>query len=293
MTADWFTETLHDDFHLALQGSTVLCEIQTAHQKLVILENDTFGRVMMLDDVFQTTERDEFIYHEMLTHVPILARRAIQPAQSVLIIGGGDGGALEEVLKHKDIQKVTMVEIDETVVEMSKKYLTSICGTSFDDPRTDLVIADASDFIASCKERYDVIIIDSTDPIGPGEVLFTKHFYQSCQQCLTHGGILVTQNGMPFLQIQELRDSLSNLKELFSDVACYTAAIPTYSGGVMAFGWATNDKDMREIADSLDILTNRYKQSGIKTKTLYYTPEIHRAAFVLPPYIRKIWDNVV
>lgn len=284
----WFTETLHGDFRLALQGSTVLCEVETVHQKLVILENDTFGRVMMLDDVFQTTERDEFIYHEMLTHVPILAHRT---SQSVLIIGGGDGGALEEVLKHKKIQKVTMVEIDETVIVMSKKYLTSICGNAFDDPRTDLIIADASDFIASCKEQYDVIIIDSTDPIGPGETLFTKHFYQSCQQCLTHDGVLITQNGMPFLQTEELRDSLSNLKELFSDVTCYTATIPTYSGGVMAFGWATDHEAKREIAASYDILNNRYRQSGIKT--LYYTPEIHQAAFVLPPYIKKIRDNVV
>ncbi len=282
----WFTETLHSDFRLALQGSTVLCETETAHQKLVILENDTFGRVMMLDSVFQTTERDEFIYHEMLTHVPILAHGSVQ---SVLIIGGGDGGALEEVLKHTDIQKVTMVEIDETVVEMSKKYLTSICGTSFDDPRTNLVIADASDFIASCKDRYDVIIIDSTDPIGPGEVLFTKHFYQSCQQCLTYSGILITQNGMPFLQMQELRDSLSNLKELFSDVACYTATIPTYSGGVMAFGWATDDPTLR--TETLGTLNRRFEQTEIET--LYYTPEIHQAAFTLPPYIKRIRDNAV
>lgn len=283
---DWFTETLHDDFRLALQGSTVLCETQTAYQKLVILENDTFGHVMMLDDVFQTTERDEFIYHEMLTHVPIFAHGSVE---SVLIIGGGDGGALEEVLKHKDIQKVTMVEIDETVVEMSKKYLTSICGNAFDDPRTDLRIADGIDFVANCKDRYDVIIVDSTDPIGPGEVLFTKDFYQSCHQCLTYSGILITQNGMPFLQIQELRDSLSNLKELFSDVACYTATIPTYSGGVMAFGWATDDATLR--TDSVDALNRRHERSEIDT--LYYTPEIHQAAFVLPPYIKKIRDDVV
>lgn len=281
---EWFTETIHSDFQLALLGSTVLCEIETVHQKLVILENDTFGRVMMLDDVFQTTERDEFIYHEMLTHVPILAHGSVQ---SVLIIGGGDGGALEEVLKHKDIQKVTMVEIDETVVEMSKKYLTSICGNAFDDPRTNLVIADANDFIAKCEDHYDVIIVDSTDPIGPGEVLFTKQFYQSCQRCLTYSGILITQNGMPFLQQQELRDSLSNLKELFFDVACYTATIPTYSGGVMAFGWATDDTALS--SETLGTLNRRFELS--KIETLYYTPEIHQAAFVLPPYIKKITDN--
>lgn len=273
-----FKETLHNDFCLSLKG-TILCDIQTDYQKLVIMDNDTFGRVMLLDGIFQTTERDEFIYHEMITHVPILAHGSVK---SVLIIGGGDGGALEEVLKHKDIEKVTMVEIDKTVVEMSKQYLTSICGNAFDDPRTDLVIADAKDFITKCKERYDVIIIDSTDPVGPGEVLFTKHFYHLCQEILSYSGILITQNGVPFLQADELRNSLSILKELFSDVACYTATIPTYAGGVMAFGWATNAFIIR----SLDPLYIRYKASEIKT--LYYTPEVHQAAFVLPPYIKKI-----
>ncbi len=274
----WFNETLHGNFCLALEG-TVLIETQTDYQKLVIINNDTFGRVMLLDGIFQTTEQDEFIYHEMITHVPILAHGSVK---SVLIVGGGDGGALEEVLKHKDIKKVTMVEIDKAVVEMSKKYLTSICKNAFDDPRTDLVIADANDFIANCKERYDVIIIDSTDPVGPGEVLFTKHFYQSCQKLLSYSGILITQNGVPFLQAEELKNSLSNMKELFSDVACYIASIPTYSGGVMAFGWATNAYIVR----SPGSLNNRYKLSEIETH--YYTPEVHQAAFVLPPYIKEI-----
>ncbi len=268
-------ETLHNDFFLGLKG-TILFETQTDYQKLVILDNDTFGRVLILDGIFQTTEQDEFIYHEMLTHVPILAHGSVK---SVLIIGGGDGGALEEVLKHKDIEKVTVVEIDKTVVEISKQYLSSICKDAFDDPRTDLKIADGIDFVANCKDRYDVIIIDSSDPIGPNEVLFTKEFYQSCQQCLEYGGILITQNGVPFLQAEELKNSLSNLKEYFQEVTCYTATIPTYSGGVMAFGWA---RDYYRVLTS-ELLNNRYKLSSIETS--YYTPEIHEASFVLPPYI--------
>lgn len=278
---DWFTETLHEDFYISLK-STVLYETQTKYQKLVILDNHTFGRVMMLDDIFQTTERDEFIYHEMITHVPILAHGSVK---SVLVIGGGDGGALEEILKHKDIQKVTMIEIDEIVVEISKKYLSSICKDAFDDPRTDLRIENGIDFVVNCKDQYDVIIVDSTDPVGPGEVLFTKEFYQSCKQCLTFNGILVIQNGVPFLQTQELKDSLSNLKEFFSDVTCYTATIPTYSGGVMAFSWATNDNTI-----NFKTLDRRYELS--KIKTLYYSPEIHQAAFVLPQYLKKLCNGI-
>lgn len=277
-----FIENLHDNFCLALKG-TVLFETQTDYQKLVILDNDTFGRVMMLDGIFQTTEQDEFIYHEMITHVPIFAHGS---AKSVLIIGGGDGGALEEVLKHKDIEKVTIVEIDKTVVEISKQYLSSICKDAFDDPRTNLKIADGIDFVSTCKEQYDIIIVDSTDPIGPGEVLFTKEFYQSCKRCLTRDGILVTQNGMPFLQDKELTNSLSNLKTMFSDVTCYTATIPTYSGGVMAFGWATNNRIKIGRTDMNGVLVKRYERANLKT--LYYNPQVHRAAFVLPPYIKQL-----
>ena len=284
---DWSYEILHEDFQISLK-STVLYETQTKYQKLVILDNPTFGRVMMLDDIFQTTERDEFIYHEMITHVPILAHGSVR---SVLIIGGGDGGALEEVLKHKDIQKVTVIELDEVVVETSKKYLSSICKDAFDDPRTDLRIANGIDFMraraANSEDRYDVIIIDSTDPVGPGEILFSKEFYQSCYQCLTYNGILVTQNGVPFLQTQELKDSLSNLKEFFSDVTCYTATIPTYAGGVMAFGWATNDETVN--SETLSALNRWYELS--KIETLYYSPEIHRAAFVLPSYINTLCEE--
>ncbi len=280
---DWFTEILHEDFTISLK-STVLYETQTKYQKLVILDNPTFGRVMMLDDIFQTTERDEFIYHEMITHIPILAHGS---AQSVLIIGGGDGGTLEEVLKHKDIRKVTIVEIDEEVIEASKKYLSSICKNAFDDPRTDLRISNGIDFVTNCKDEYDVIIIDSTDPVGPGEVLFTKQFYQSCQQLLSYSGVLITQNGVPFLQAEELKDSLSNLKDIFYDVTCYTAAIPIYSGGLMAFGWATDDATLNP--ETLSSLTNRYEMSEIET--LYYSPEVHLAAFVLPPYIKNMIDK--
>ncbi|MEM7171485.1 MAG: polyamine aminopropyltransferase, partial [Pseudomonadota bacterium] len=194
---EWVEETLHGDFATRFRVDRVLYDSQTDHQRLVLFENQTFGRMLVLDNVIQTTERDEFIYHEMLAHLPILAHGAVR---RVLIIGGGDGGMLEEVLKHETVEQVTMVEIDASVTDFAKEHLRVICQEAFEDPRTSLVIADGVDFVSACEDRFDLIIIDSTDPIGPGEVLCTESFYASCKACLADGGILVTQNGVPFLQ---------------------------------------------------------------------------------------------
>jgi spermidine synthase len=277
----WVEETLHGDLHIKLRADKVLYDSDTEHQRLVIFENATFGRVMALDGVMQTTEADEFIYHEMLAHLPIAAHGRVR---KVLIIGGGDGGMLEEVLKHRAVEKVTMVDIDDTVVELAKRYLRKICGAAFEDPRSDLVIADGTVFVKDCQERYDLIIVDSTDPIGPGEVLFTQQFYSDCKACLAEGGVIVTQNGVPFLQGGELTGTLTALRPLFADAACYLATVPTYVGGPMAFGWASDDSGLRQV--DLETLRKRWAEAGIETR--YYTPEVHLAAFALPPYIAEL-----
>ena len=277
----WVEETLHDDLHIKLKIDRVLFDSKTEHQHLVIFENETFGRAMALDGVMQTTEKDEFIYHEMLTHLPIYAHGGVR---KVLIIGGGDGGMLEEALKHTSIEKVTMVEIDRSVVDLCITHLPSISNGAFDDPRTDLVIADGRDFVANCDERYDLVIIDSTDPIGPGAVLFTETFYRDCRGCLTEGGILVTQNGVPFMQGDELTSSVSFFRGLFKDATCYLATIPTYVGGPMAFGWATDNAALRNTA--LAELKARYEADPVATR--YYTPEVHQGAFALPPYVADL-----
>lgn len=277
----WIEEGLHDDFRIRLRADEILYETKSEHQHLVVFENETFGRALALDAVMQTTERDEFIYHEMLAHVPILAHGS---ASRVLIIGGGDGGMLEEVLKHEGVETATMVEIDPTVIELSKQYLRSICGDAFEDPRCDLRIADGIAFMAEAGEGYDVIIIDSTDPIGPGEVLFTEDFYASCKARLRPGGILVTQNGVPFLQGVELTTTLKALTKHFEDATCYLATVPTYSGGPMSFGWASDDPTRRQV--SLDVLRNRFEAADLDLR--YYTPEVHKAAFALPRYVTDL-----
>jgi len=276
----WNVERLHADHAQALRITTEHYDSATDHQRIRVFENDTFGRVMTLDGVVQVTEADNFIYHEMLTHVPILAHGAVK---RVLIVGGGDGGMARAVLRHKAVEQVTMVEIDGGVVDFSLKYLPGISAGAFDDPRLDLVIADGAAFMAQNADVYDVIIIDSTDPVGPGEVLFTDSFYGHAKRRLTEGGILVTQNGVPFLQGAELTNTMRAFKALFADATCYLATVPTYAGGPMAFGWGTDGT-----ARQVDLATLQARFAAAELETGYYTPEMHLAAFALPPYVSRL-----
>lgn len=277
MTNNW-TETLYDAYGQSFKVDKVYFEHKTEHQHLMIFHNAMFGRVMVLDGIVQTTERDEFIYHEMLTHTPMFAHGN---AKRVLIIGGGDGGILREVCKHQSVEHVTQVEIDQAVIDMAKQYLPAHSDGAFEDPRTNIVIADGIDFINSCEEKFDIIISDSTDPIGPGEVLFTSTFYAGCQRCLNEGGILVTQNGVAFMQLDEVDTTAQRLKPYFADVSFYTAAVPTYVGGVMTFAWASNQGGLRE--QTLDVIQQRFAAANIKTR--FYNPGIHQGCFALPQYI--------
>lgn len=280
MTA-WFTETLHPWLGQCLTMDRVLFRDKTEHQDLIIFENAKFGRVLALDGVVQTTEGDEFIYHEMLAHVPITAHGE---AKRVLIIGGGDGGMAREVLKHPGIERLVMVEIDRSVIDMSREHLPNLNAGAFDDPRLELVITDGARYVDETEDRFDVIIVDSTDPIGPGEVLFTAAFYAQCKRCLIEGGILATQNGVPFVQSQELTNSWQRLQESFADVWFYLAPVPTYQGGHMAFGWATDDAAKRQLNTAA--IDARFSPLGIETR--YYTPAVHHAAFALPKFILNL-----
>jgi spermidine synthase len=234
--------------------------------------------MMTLDGVVQTTEKDEFIYHEMLTHVPVLAHGS---AAHVLIIGGGDGGILRELIRHRTIEKITQVEIDAKVIEMSRQYLPNHSQGAFEDPRWQLVIGDGCTYTRDCDQSFDVIIVDSTDPTGPGAALFSAEFYAACRRKLNAGGVLVTQNGIPFEQTAELVSSAQHFRRLFRDWHFYSAAVPTYVGGIMAFGWATDDETLRQLP--LATLQQRYAAAELDTR--YYNPQIHQAAFALPQYI--------
>lgn len=275
----WFDEALGVGLQLGLEVESVLFREKTEHQDLVIYQTAQWGRVMALDGIMQVCERDEFIYHEMLTHVPMLAHGA---AREICIIGGGDGGMLREALRHP-VDRVTMIEIDDSVVELSKTWLPSISAGAFDDPRADLVIADGARFMAETDRSFDVIIVDSTDPMGPGEVLFTSEFYGHCKARLNPGGVMTTQSGVVMIQGGELTTTVRRLGEHFADAHGYIAAVPTYAGGFMAFGWGTDDVSLRQI--SAERLQERF--AAIELDTKYYNPDLHRGAFALPSYIAE------
>ena len=274
-----FEETLYDAWWQGYEVGEVFFEHSTDHQHLMIFQNPRFGRTMVLDGVVQTTEADEFIYHEMLTHVPLFAHGS---ARRVLSVGGGDGGMLREVCRHQEVEHVTQVEIDQAVVDMSREYLPNHSAGAFDDPRLELVIDDGMNFVANTEQQYDVIISDSTDPIGPGETLFSDDFYSSCKRCLNPGGILVTQNGVAFMQLDEVVGTARRFKPLFADSTFYCAAVPTYVGGAMTFAWGSDNVDYR----GLDKHTIRQRFTAANIKTRYYNPEIHVASFALPQYVQ-------
>jgi spermidine synthase len=273
----WFIETLYGAIAQRFAIQRLVHAGRTAWQEVVVFDNAIFGRVVALDGAIQVTERDEFIYHEMLTHVPMLAHGQIR---RVLIIGGGDGGILRRCLMHKGLVEAVLVEIDGEFVDLMRRHVPSIGAGAFDDPRARLVIADGADFMRNEARDFDLIIVDSTDPTGPGAVLFSAEFYLDCKAALAPGGILVTQAGVPFLQGDELRLVQARLGAVFADTSFFQAAVPSYYGGAMAFGWASDDPSLRR--RNAEDLAARLRDAGIVTG--YYTAEIHQGAFALPGY---------
>jgi spermidine synthase len=280
----WISETLFEPkgFRMSYAVDKLLYEARTDHQHMVLFNNRFFGKMLMLDGATQVTARDEFVYHEMMTHLPILAHGR---ARDVLVIGGGDCGIAEEVLKHKPVQSVTQVEIDASVVEFSRRHFPEFTRPVFKDKRFELIIGDGMKFVAETDRRFDVIIVDSTDPQGPGAALFTRKFYAGCKRCLNKGGVLVTQNGAPMFQPGELKSTVTRLSRLFKDATCTVAAIPTYIGGFMAMGFATDNTALRKT--SVRTIAARHRKAG-GFATKYWTPDIHRAAFALPRFIDDI-----
>jgi spermidine synthase len=279
----WIAETLFDDlgFRMTFKVDKVLYEMQTGHQHLVLFEQPFFGKMLMLDGATQITKKDEFIYQEMMSHVPIFAHGN---AREVLIIGGGDCGIAEEVLKHKAVKRLTQVEIDPAVVEFAKEHFPEFTKPVFADKRFESVIDDGMTYVARTDRRFDVIIVDSTDPQGPGKVLFSQKFYAACKGCMNKGAVMVTQNGVPIFQPGELVSSVLKFRKLFADGGCYVAAIPTYIGGHMAMGWATNNKKLRNTP--VRTIAARYRKAG-SFSTKYWTPEVQAAAFALPRFIAE------
>jgi spermidine synthase len=276
----YYLETLYPDWRQAMKVDEVIYEEKTAHQDLLIFENTRFGRVLALDGVIQTTYKDAKIYSEMMVHVPAMAHGNVK---SVLIIGGGDGSVLKEALRYKSVESVVVVEIDPSVVETTKKWMPEICKDAFLDPKAKVVIQDAAEYVKNTSERFDLIICDSTDPFGPAAPLFTKEFYYNCKKCLKEKGIFVNQNGVPFLQKEEMDLTKENRAPYFNFTTYYVVAMPTYVGGHMILGWASDEKEYLDL--SLETLSKRALE--IEGDFIYYTPKVHQAAFALPAFMLK------
>lgn len=279
----WLNETLYPDWGQRFLITRELARARSAYQDIAVFETSSHGRVMVLDGVVQITERDEFIYQEMISHVPMLAHGA---ATDVLIIGAGDGGVLRRVLSHPRVRRAVMVEIDGEVIRLARQFLPGIAGAAWEDRRAEIIIGDGIDYVKrSADQSFDVIIVDSTDPIGVGEVLFTDGFYANCARVLTDRGLVVNQCGVPFMQGEELEQTSLRRTRYFPHVTAYVAAVPTYVGGLMTLGWSAKDQAMA--LTPVEEIRHRAEQAGILGTTQYWTPEIHVSAFHLPPYISR------
>ena len=282
-TDSWINETLYAEWGQRFQVKRELARVRSDFQDIAIFESFTHGRVMLLDGVIQITEADEFVYQEMLTHVPLLAHGS---AANVLIIGAGDGGVLRRVLHHNNVRRAVMVEIDGEVIRLSREFLPDIAAEAWNDPRAEVIVGDGIEYVKQASDAcFDVIIVDSTDPIGVGEVLFTDAFYQNCGRILTPRGLVVNQCGVPFMQADELRENSLRRRKFFPHVTAYVAAVPTYVGGFMTLGWAAKDASLT--GTTADVIQGRAAEAGILGSTRYWSPEIHVGAFNLPPYIAR------
>ncbi|XAO71271.1 MAG: polyamine aminopropyltransferase [Acetobacteraceae bacterium] len=283
MTKNWIHESLYPTWCQSFKIEKMLIEKKSLYQDIKLFKTAYHGRVLLLDGVVQVTEKDEFPYHEMITHVPLLTHGA---AKRVLIIGAGDGGVLRHVLMHRTVEKAVMVEIDSDVIDLSKRFMPQVGGASWDDPRAEVIVGDGIAYVAKAEDAsFDVIIVDSTDPIGVGEVLFTDAFYQECARILSPRGIIVNQCGVPFMQSEELEVTSRRRRQFFPHVSAYVVSMPTYVGGFMALGFASKDAHLTLPATSE--IAARAQAAGLKGDSFYWSPSVQNAAFALPPYIGR------
>ena len=269
----WFSEWQTDDVKLSLRVKAVLWEEKTPFQELLVVDTDAYGRVLILDGAIQTTERDEFVYHEMIAHVPL----TIHPRpRRVAVIGGGDGGAIREIVKHPEVEEAHLVEIDERVIAASRRFFPTI-SAGLDDPRVTIHVTDGIRWVAEEARDFDVIIVDSTDPVGPAQNLFSEPFYRSVAEALGPEGILVAQSESPLLEPELVRRVQRGLRAVFPIVSLYTATVATYPTGLWTFGFGS--KGPRPPRPRRDVA---------RFTTRYWTPAVQEAAFVLPPVLEEL-----
>ena len=278
-------ERLHKGYAQSMQVTRVLADERSPCQHIRIFDTVANGRVMTLDDIVQITSRDESAYADMLTHLPMLEHGKVE---QVMIVGGGDLSIADEALKHKNVKEVVLVDIDGRVIELCRKLFGEINAKAFSDRRLKLEVADAFEYLGrkSSKNRFDLIIADRPDPVGPGKALFGETFYDRVKFALRKGGYATFQTGVPFYQPWEITEALQELAEFFPRSGLYLTVVPTYIGGYMALSWASKGGKPLGTAKGMAKAARAYKKAKLKTD--YYNPEVHVAAFALPQWIRKL-----
>jgi len=270
----WFKEYQTSDMVISCRVSRTLHEEKTPFQNLAVIDTVEFGRMLVLDNIIQTTVKDEFVYHEMITHVALNTHAS--PAK-VLVIGGGDGGAVREIVKHQSIEKVVHCEIDGAVIEASRKYLPEI-SCALDHPKVEIVVDDGIKHVRENKKSYDIILVDSTDPIGPAEGLFSATFYQDIFDSLNDDGIFVAQTESPFFNGDLIQRIFKDVSGIFPITRLFLANIPSYPGGLWTFTMGSKKYD------PLNVDITKIKEMDTK----YYSPAIHHSCFILPPFVKNL-----
>jgi len=275
---NFYKEITPAGFGIAIKVKETLFSAQSPFQKVEILDSDSaLGKILTLDDLMMTTEGDEYFYHEMIAHIPMMNHK--EP-KTVLVIGGGDGGTVREVLKHDTVEKVVLCEIDGMVIDACKKYLPTIAG-ELDNPKVEVLVEDAIEYIKTKKNEFDIVLIDSTDPMGPGEGLFTEEFYTNVKKSLKKGGIVAAQSESPVVNKEEIKKMYTLLKKVFPITSTFTSPIPTYPGGYWAWAFCSEDVEPLSYIDE--------KRCEQITKTCkVYNKEYHLARFALPNFLKNL-----
>lgn len=278
----WYTEEYTKNVELSIKVKEHIYSKKSPFQKIDVFDTYEFGKILVIDGFIMITEKDEFIYHEMATHVPM----AVNPdIKNVLVIGGGDGGCVRELTKYDTIERIDMVEIDKLVVDACRE-LFPITSSRLTDPRVSLYYEDGIKFVQEKEKAYDLIIVDSTDPIGPGEGLFTSKFYKNCYRSLTKNGILVNQNESPYYEgdAKAMLKAVNKIRNVFPVHKVYQFHMPTYASGHWTFGFASKKLNPIEDFDA-----DRWNSLGIETK--YYNTDIHVGSFALPTYVTDMIET--
>ena len=274
MTEIWFTEKQTDHYGITMKLKETYVREQTDFQDLAMVETEEWGTMLLLDGMVMTTDRDEFVYHEMVAHPALFTH---PNPEHVLVVGGGDGGVIREILKHPKVKRAVLVDIDGKVIEYSKKYLPQI-ASGLDDPRVEVIVNDGFMHIHDHKNTYDVIMVDSTEPVGPAVQLFTRGFYQGIYDALKEDGLFVAQTDNPWFKADLIRNVNRDVKAVFPIVRTYWANVPTYPSGLWTFTMGSKKYDPLAVDET----------AIPELDTKYYSPRLHKAAFVLPKFVEEL-----